>query len=1398
MSAEGRYYIGFDSGSVSLNSVVMDLSGRVLRERYDRLRGDPARTCRRALAEIFDEFPRDGLEGVGITGSGGRLIAEILGGSPVNEVLAQAKAVSRFHPEVRSVIEMGGEDSKLLIMADDEGEEGSRLEDFSMNTVCAAGTGSFLDQQAARVGVSIEEQFGELASRSRRPPRIAGRCSVFAKSDMIHLQQIATPLHDIIAGLCFALARNFKSDICRGKKLDRPVAFQGGVAANSGMTRAFREILGLGEDDLVIPRHFASMGAIGAALMLMESRRTETSFGGLEALDRYLAEGRPSKSSLSPLPSADRPARPVESAATEGNGEVFLGIDIGSISTNVVAIDRQKRLLSKRYLMTAGRPIEAVRQGLREVGEELGPGVTVLGVGTTGSGRYMTGDYVGADIVRNEITAQATAALHFDQEVDTIFEIGGQDSKYIGLRDGAVVDFEMNKVCAAGTGSFLEEQAERLGINIDGEFGRLALEAGAPAKLGERCTVFMDSDLVKQQQRGTRSGDLAAGLCYSIVHNYLNKVVGDRRVGDRIFLQGGIAFNDGVVAAFQKVTGKPITVPPHHDVTGAIGAALLAMDRVGDTASGFKGFDVADREYRQDSFACKSCSNTCEINRIRMEGEKPLFYGGRCEKYEVQRAGPEIDGIPSLFEEREAMLLGEGEKGPAGTRRRIGVPRVLHFYEFFPFWRAFLEELGFEAVPSPPSTGEMIREGMAAVSAEACFPVKIAHGHILSLLEEGVEALLLPSLISFPRDGDDSAKNVTCPYSQAIPDLARAILGDRIGDVPLLRPVVDFQWGRNMVFKSLLELGSELGATKAGVAAAFRAAEAAQEHFYARLRQRGEEVINSLEGSGRKALVLVGRTYNTCDGGVNLNFPRKIRELGHVALPMDFLPLQELPGEDVVPNMFWRTGKRIIGAVRYIRSRPDMLPVYLTNFGCGPDSFITHFFREQMEGRPYLQVEVDEHSADAGALTRLEAFLDSLPPEEKSRTTPPHRPSRSAGNAGLRGRTLYLPRMTDHAVALAAAFRAMGQSAEVLAESDEESATIGRSFTSGKECYPCIVTTGDIVRKVREPGFDPEASAFFMPTGDGPCRFGQYRAHHLRVLRQLGFDDLPILSLDAKNSYDGMGGEFEKLVWDSVLAVDTLDRLRRRFRPYAERPEEAEEIFRRSLDKLCGSITAREDLLPALKKAGDELSRLPAREEERPLIGVVGEIFLRTNEFSNEDLVRKIERFGGEVSLAPIAEWVLYTNFTHRRRSLNHRRYGALIRNWIKDRYQRHREKTFLQAVETVLNNGHEPPLEKLIDLSLPYLHHSFEGEAVLTVGKSIDMAQSGVSGIVSAMPFTCMPGTISAAISKKVREDYGSLPYLNMVYDGQGGAGAEVRLEAFIHQARSYGQNRGGEKTRH
>jgi len=749
--SEGKLFLGLDVGSVSVGLAVLDENRRVITHRYVRHKGQPVGAAAAMLRELTEQVGRERIEFIAVTGTAGRLVGEPLDATVVNEVIAQALATRHLHPDVRTVIEIGGEDSKLIFLADPENGSAGLVADFAMNTICAAGTGSFLDQQATRLGLSIEE-FGQLALESESPPRVAGRCSVFAKSDMIHLQQKGTPTKDIVAGLCFALARNFKSTVGAARVFRKPIGFQGGVAANPGIIRALESVLDLEPGELVVPELFGVTGAIGATLQAMQETSVRPRWAGLEELEARASAGEHGDNRLKPLRieksrilRTDEVCRPEVRA-----GEripAYLGVDIGSISTNVVVIDAEGRVLSKRYLMTAGQPIEAVRQGLREVGDEIGQLVEIKGACTTGSGRYLIADLIGADVVRNEITAQARGAVAIDPEVDTIFEIGGQDSKYISLDNGAIVDFEMNKVCAAGTGSFLEEQAEKLGISIKGEFGELALKAQSPINLGERCTVFMETELVKHQQAGADKGDLVAGLSYSIVYNYLNRVVQGRPVRDRIFFQGGTAANQGVVAAFEMVTGKPITVPPHHEVTGAIGCAMIAREEHPDGPSRFKGFDTMSAlSYDIRSFECHDCPNRCEINRVTVEGEKPLFYGSRCEKFDVDRKSRRGDHLPDLFEERSELLL--ASHSSSGAVRpgapRVGVPRSLLFHDLYPLWHAVLAELGCEIVLSEPTNKKIIHAGAEQSVAETCFPVKVALGHVLDLLEKDIDFIFLP------------------------------------------------------------------------------------------------------------------------------------------------------------------------------------------------------------------------------------------------------------------------------------------------------------------------------------------------------------------------------------------------------------------------------------------------------------------------------------------------------------------------------------------------------------------------------------------------------------------------------------------------------------------------------
>jgi predicted CoA-substrate-specific enzyme activase len=1385
----GKLTLGIDIGSVSVKLAAVGQSGEIIKTLYRRYHGRPYQTLKSLLTVEFKDFLRYPVK-VGFTGIGGRTGCSILGGRFFGEIPSLAAANYLVAPEVRTVIEMGGEDSKFLLLDPEQ----RTVIDFGMNNLCAAGTGSFLDQQAGRLKISIDDEFGKMALKSSNPPRIAGRCSVFAKSDMIHLQQIATPDFDIVAGLCYAVARNFKSAIARGKKFEKPIAFEGGVAANPGVIRAFTDILELNPGELVIPKYYNVMGAIGAARLVMAEPDEEAVKIAPEKIAGYLKYRGVPRSSREAL-TFDYPDNKYYNITRQryrenmDNLEVYLGIDVGSLSTNVVLIDREKNVVARRYLMTEGRPIEAIRRGLSEIGAEVGNRVKVVGVGTTGSGRYLTGDFVGADIVKNEITAQATAAINIDPDVDTIFEIGGQDSKYISLNNKTVIDFEMNKACAAGTGSFLQEQAEKLEINIEREFGDRALSAKCPVGCGERCTVFMESDLVGHQRAGAATDDLVAGLAYSIASNYLTRVVGDRRIGNNIFFQGGVAWNKGVVAAFEKLTGKKITVPPHHDITGAIGVAILAMETDSGAGSKFKGFDISKRKYSITTFPCTDCSNLCDIRKVEVEGEEPLYYGSRCEKYDVRQNIAKTK-IPDHFNFRMRQLMRRyiDVDIDNGSRGRVGIPRVLHFFEFFPYWKAFFESLGFEVITSDLSNHEIVESSLEKFEAETCFPIKIAFGHVDNLINKRVDYIFLPGIIKYTQSRQDEQGSYICPYVQSISNTVSAKFDFAAAGIKFIGRPIRIDSDKAIMINQLRDVSKTMGLSEREVGKALTRANRAYLLFRQSLLEEGKRVIGELK-EDEKCMVIISRPYNGFDRRLSLEIPAKIRNMNWRVVPMDFLPL-ELRTEEL-DTMYWLYGRKILAAAKYIREHPNLFAVYLTSFGCGPDSFITHFFRRQMNGKPYLQLELDEHSADAGMITRVEAFIDSLRFYRFKAPATDYKPRLKKFLPSEK--IIYIPNMCDHAYAVAAAFRKSGVIAEVMDEPDEMSLHYGKKFTSGKECFPCVVTTGDMIKKLHSENFDPGKAVFFMPGANGPCRFGQYSQYHRIILDELGYQEIPIYSPNSETSYSDFGlnnSDFRKTGWMGIVFVDGLQKMLYRCRPYEIKKGQTERTYYKYLNRMQEYIIKGNDLNALAREAALEFARIPRDPVERPIIGVVGEIYLRNNRFSNNHLITKLEALGAEVRLASFAEWVNYTTYTFRLDARYNRQWKDWVAGFIQQIYQHRTEHRLEKLFCEGFSIPHETAVEKVIKLAEPYLPVSVRGEAVLSIGKAIDLVHEGAAGIVNSMPFNCMPGTIVSSLSRKVSADLDSLPWLNISYEGLQDSGEETRIEAFVDQVR--GRHRG------
>ncbi len=950
---------------------------------YRRTKGRPVDAVGTLLSEILKHLPGQRADGLCVTGSGARLIRSSLGLPAENEFRALAAATSAISPEIRTLFEIGGESSKLLLFEPDTTTGGLSIIDYQTNGDCAAGTGSFLDQQAGRLQYDIEE-VGRIAIESKRTAKIAGRCSVFAKSDMIHAQQKGYLPPEVLRGLCETVARNFRAAVAKGKNPRPPVQFVGGVAANQMVVAALKEIFEL-DGRIEVPTHHASHAAIGCCL-LEANRETHTPLheADLERLTTAsFSVPHSRRLSMNRVVSLRDRVRPVVLPENGPPVDVTLGIDVGSVSTNLVLLDGEGRVVWEIYTRTQARPVQVVTAAMAQMSQKVGNRVTIRSVGTTGSGRELIGELVGADTVNDEITAHKTGAAFIARtmlagEVNTIFEIGGQDAKYIRIEDGVVVDFAMNEACAAGTGSFLEERAEELGVCIKDEFAARAFRSNDPIRLGERCTVFMERDVNAYQQRGAATDDLLAGLALSVATNYINRVVRGRKIDGTVFFQGGTAYNDAVAAAFTEILGREIIVPPYNGVVGAVGAALLAWEkeRILQSGTRFRGWNLGDVDYQIREFICKGCENRCDMQEFRVEGEK-TYWGDQCGDRYRRRAKVEFRPVvEDLVRLRKKWLLDEYEPG-SGTRGSVAIPRALSFHEHFPYWNRFLSELGFGVRITPETNRAIARDGIEAAVAEPCFPIQVAHGQIQQALAiPEADFVFLPNLINAEGTHPD-IQSFYCPWATTLPFVARAAETFETEAERIVHPLIRFRGGQEALIDPLYAALRRYGVRKREIARAIGEADQSLRSFRDRIRAAGCEAVSKLETTREPAILLIGRPYNLYDTVVNIDIPRKMRDLyGVNVLPLEFLAADDSDIEAINANMFWSYGRRILAACREAARRSDLNVVYITNFKCGPDSYIKHFVRDAF-GRAFLTLQFDGHANDAGMLTRVEAYLDS-------------------------------------------------------------------------------------------------------------------------------------------------------------------------------------------------------------------------------------------------------------------------------------------------------------------------------------------------------------------------------------------------------------------------------------
>jgi len=1118
-------------------------------------------------------------------------------------------------------------------------------------------------------------------------------------------------------------------------------------------------------------------------------------------------------------------------AAAEPGDRTVVGLDVGSTTTKGVVVRLEDQaIVASDYLRTDGDPVGASRRVYASLAAQIAVPIHIEGLGVTGSGRQIAGLHAMTDGVINEIIAHATAAVHFDPEVDTIFEIGGQDAKYTYITNGVPSDYAMNEACSAGTGSFLEESAkESLGLDVT-RIGPTAYEAQSPPNFNDQCAAFIGSDIKTAVQEGLSTCDIVAGLVYSVCMNYINRVKGNRPVGKKIFVQGGVCYNEAVPAALASLTGKRVVVPPDPGLMGAFGVALEVIDRIGHGLLERGSFDLAELAQREathlEPFVCKGgntdCDRKCEIARIRIAG-KVYPFGGICNRFDnlVHHRTVDATALNGPARRQQEVFRDLAAEDPDDPRPTVGLNRSFLVNTYFPFYRRFFDELGFRAVL--PDT--IAPEGKDLQGAAFCFPVELAHGFAARLVARAPDYIFLPHVRSVQSGNGYEGPSYTCVFVQGEPYYLRTALPALATD-RTLSPVLDLARGVDGNLAAFEQVGRALGAGAAEVRRALDAATSEQARLEATLRRLGEDSLAAVrQDPDRIGIVVFGRPYNAFAPEANKGIPAKLASRGVHVIPFDALPFEDEALEDD-HNMYWALGRQILKAAHYVARDPQLFGAYITNFSCGPDSFVVGYFRDIMGRKPSLTLELDNHTADAGIETRLEAFLDIVSHYRAIQGPPDHHGADDGytpavmkfrgGKAGVRtsdGRWLpleggrvkvLLPAMGRYGTPLVAkGLECLGIRAETLPPADAEVLKLGRGHSSCKECLPLQTTIGSLLNYIAHRDPD-EVTAYFMASAGGPCRFGQYHVFSKRTIEKNRFRNVAVISLTSLDSYGGFGSRLALTFLRGVIIGDLFDEMWSTILAAAADPEEGVAVLNREHRAVLDVIhqgwpaTARQLSRSAKALGGIALER---PYDEVPKVSLVGEIYVRNDPISLQHLVERLAGHGFAVRTAESTEWLRYVDWLAEQGIEGERSPGFWLRKQVK-RYLDRRIRRRLAPSGLFFRES--PDIRDIIGAAAAHLSPQLTGEAILTVGAAMHEILHPACGVIAIGPFGCMPTRVAESIlteklsttEKRALAKHNGhagvlatdrkLPFLAIETDGNPFPQlVEARLEAFMLQAK-------------
>ena len=1420
-NTDNTCFTGIDIGSTTAKVVIYDGDGSMAFSRYCRHNAKAVETVRKIFKEAHHELGDIKLD-LAVTGSAGMGVSETFGLPFVQEVVASANFIKKHYPKVRTFIEIGGEDSKIIFFDD------QFRPDIRMNGSCAGGTGAFIDQMAVLLNVDVME-LNAMAEKAVNVYPIASRCGVFAKTDVQALLSRHISREDIAASVFHAVALQVVTALSHGRDVETKILIGGGpLTFYSELRQAFKNILKIDNPrNFIIPDRPELIPAMGAAM----TRNGDPYQVGIR--DFLLIPGnkhvRETKSSVSSTFESDADTKRLPSLfenkteiklwqerhnkthvprvkiETIKGKELFLGIDSGSTTTKLVLVDEQGRFVTGYYAANNGNPIQAVKKGLSDFKEQFlkaGFLPQIVRTAATGYGEGLIKAAFGLNDGVVETIAHYQAARLFDTDVSFILDIGGQDMKAIFISDHAISDIQVNEACSSGCGSFIETFASTLGYTVS-DFAGLACEKNAPFDLGTRCTIFMNSRVKQALREGATVSDISAGLAYSVIKNALYKVLklkNNAELGDKIVVQGGTFRNQAVLRALELLLTKEVVRSDIPELMGAYGAALTSLNnhRIRpEEASAFSGVENPDvgTDFSKKEIQCKGCENRCAVLKLTFANGNHFFTGNRCERHFSNNPKIKHRG-KNLITDQTELLFDRNMEPKGGPILTYGIPRCLNMYENFPFWSTFLTSCGFKVVLSSPSNFKLYGKGAPTVMSEnICFPAKLAHGHILDLIEKKVDRIFYPTVVYEQKEYPDAQNSFNCPVVTGYPDLLKNAINpaEKYG-IPIDNPPTSFK-DIPLLKKQLHLFFRQFGVNFQTVSKGVEQGLAAQKEFKKELKARAKALINKAKNEGRMLIVLAGRPYHI-DPLINHGIGDFLTELGVDVISENAVPLgtgQTLDDVNVLTQ--WSYVNRLYEAAGWAAGKQNVQLVQLTSFGCGPDAVSTDEIREivQSHGKIYTLIKMDEIANLGAVKIRLRSMLEAA----KENNAQLHRKQKDGRKANRifmqkdRQKILIAPYFSPfYSPLLPAAFRPLGYRVDVLPPQDKTSVELGLKTINNDMCYPAILVAGDIIKAFQSGGYDPENTAVILTQTGGQCRASAYVSLIKKGLADAGLAKIPVIAISAEEINPQPGfvinrKELLKRLGLGVIFADPLARMYLSTVVREETPGTSMALHAKYLSKMNFGIEKADYyyLSKLLQQAVEDFNRVKIKDGPVPKIGVVGEIFVKYNFFANGNIIEWLSSQGVEVVL-PAIQSFFAQRFVNE--SFNQKVFFKFSpADNIKTRLLEIYANFYLFRIDRVMQKFRFYRKHfNLKDLAentgeVVSLANQF-GEGWLLTAEMIAMLNEGIGNIVCLQPFGCISNHITGrGIEKKLKEMF---PYLHLLSLDMDAGVSEVNILNRLH----------------